>query len=334
MCSSHLHPRGVSAAAGEGAPRDAPLDAPFVDASDVIITDGVSGGARPLLAESRSRADAILVPILRRAALPLVTGFYGASTRGLLTTLGRGGSDLSAAVLGHCLDATEVALYKVEYTTRPDGWMNAWAPGWVGVVHDADPAFTIPSLHYEEARELAHFSKKVLHPETVSPAVERGIPITVRNTLDPLHPGTLISGTSGGDSDGSHTLVSAGTTSLAAPTAALGGSPAPPPRVLTITRIPLLLYETKNAPIAGVDLSALHNIARGEAALIAIVGLNVMSVPFLETRVTAALSEAGIPACVPARINDSPNNFSVVVPEAARHAAVQLLHRRFVLEER
>jgi aspartokinase len=174
---------------------DAGHDAPFVESDRIIVTDSESGNAKPILDATRARTDELLVPLLARGGIPLVTGFFGASqAEGRLTTLGRGGSDLTAAVLGYCLDATEVNLYKVEYTTRPDGWMDAWAAGWVGVVHDADPSATIASLSYEEARELAHFAKKVLHPETVSPAVEKAIPIAVRNTFDPRHPGTRIGG--------------------------------------------------------------------------------------------------------------------------------------------
>jgi len=283
------------------------MDAPFCTSDELIVTDGVSGGARPLLDLTRARVTQRLVPLLERGATPIVTGFFGASPSGLLTTLGRGGSDLSAAVLGHALDAEEVALYKVEHTTRADGWMDEWRAGWVAVVHDADPSATISSLSYEEAAELGHFAKKVLHPETVFPAVDKRIPIAVRNTNDPGHPGTCI-----------------------------GGSGPRPPldegagRVQTITRMQLTAYEQRHAPIADVDVAALH-VAREEACLVVLVGSRVMALPGITEAVTGVLKGAGIPVQVPRRVNGSAHNFSVLVPESARANAVQLLHKSFVV---
>lgn len=317
--------------------RDAGHDAPFLDAVDVIVTDGMAGNAKPILEDTRTRVDRLVAPVLQRGGVALVTGFYGGGAAdGRLTTLGRGGSDLSAAVLGHCLDAHEVCLYKVEYTTCPDGWMERWTEGWVGIVHDADPSTTIPSLHYEEARELAHFHKKVLHPETVSPAVEKAIPIAVRNTYDPAHPGTRIEAVVHGSAGNAAAAAAAaaaashcgGPANLAA--AIAGGAPRPvEARVQTVTRVPLRAYEAKNAPIHDLDLAAL-NVKREEAALVALVGLGIMSIPGLQERVTAVLRGAGIPVYVPSRVNGSPHNFSVIVPESARNAAVQLLHQEFI----
>lgn len=97
---------------------DTGVSAPFFESDRIIMTDGESGNARPILDATRAKTDALLQPLLDANAIPLVTGFFGSSLKdGKLTTLGRGGSDLSAAVLGYCLDATEVSLYKVEYTT-------------------------------------------------------------------------------------------------------------------------------------------------------------------------------------------------------------------------
>lgn len=284
--------------------RDLGYDAPFVGSDELIVTDGCSGNARPILDATRQRVQEVLQPLLQRGALPVVTGYFGASETGKLTTLGRGGSDLSAAVLGYCLDADEVSLWKVEYTTRPDGWMDQWTTGWEGVVHDADPTLTIPSLAYEEAAELAHFGKKVLHPETVMPAVEKAIPIAVRNTINPAHPGTRIEW---------HPQTGRGTA-----------------RVQAVTRLALKTYETRNAPLRNLDLSHLR-VKREEAALVVLVGLNIMSLPHLPERVLGALRERGIPAHAPEKVNGSPNNFSVVVPESQRNEAVALLHDTFVV---
>ena len=282
--------------------QDQGYDAPLFESDAIIVTDDVSGNARPILDATRRRVAEHLLPALERGGVPVVTGYFGASETGKLTTLGRGGSDLTAAVMGYCIDADDVSLWKVEYTTRPDGWMDKWAAGWEGVVHDAEPNVTIPRLAYEEAAEMAHFGKKVLHPETVMPAVEKAIPITVRNTINPAHPGTRIE---------------------------WHPSSARAARVQAVTRVPLRTYETKNAPLTDLDLDKLH-VRREEAALVVLVGLNIMAIPGLEERVLAVLREAAVPAHVPRRVNGSANNFSVLVPESRLNEAVKLCHERIV----
>lgn len=279
----------------------------FVDSASVIATNGVAGNAKPLLEESRALCAAALRPLLRAGAVPLVTGFYGAGPGGRPATFGRGGSDLSAAVLGYCLDAVQIVLYKVECTHRRDGWMGEWAPGWVGIVHCADPSVTIPRLHYDEARELSRFAKKVLHPDTVSPATEKRIPINVRNSLDPSHPGTLIVADTAGDQ-------------------------CKPPRATTVTRVSLAEFEAKHpdqgelwpdTPVPGLEES--------DAFLVAVVGLDVMHVPAVEERALAALAAAGIPAVLPARPHGSAHNVAVLVPRSRNDEAMALLHGLFVV---
>jgi aspartate kinase len=112
--------------------------------------------------------------------VPVVTGFIGATARGAVTTLGRGGSDYSAAILGAALNARAVII-----------WTDV--PG----VMTADPrvvpgARTIPTLSYREVSELAYFGARVLHPRTIRPVIERGIELWIRNTFDPENPGTQI----------------------------------------------------------------------------------------------------------------------------------------------
>jgi aspartate kinase len=115
--------------------------------------------------------------------IPVVTGFIGATADGMLTTLGRGGSDYSATILGAALDADEVIIW-----TDVDGLMTAdprLVPG----------ASTIPEISYREAAELAHFGAKVLHPKTISAVTPCGIPLWIRNTFSPELPGTRITPT-------------------------------------------------------------------------------------------------------------------------------------------
>lgn len=153
-----------------------------VDATDVIVTDDRFGDAAPLAEPTRMLAQERLGRLLEERSVPVVTGFIGATESGALTTLGRGGSDYSAAIIGAAIDAGEVWIY-----TDVDGVMTA------------DPrvvpsARVIPSLSYAEVGELAYFGAKVLHPRTIRPVIDRRIPLRIRNTFNAAHPGTLITG--------------------------------------------------------------------------------------------------------------------------------------------
>ena len=152
-----------------------------VDASELIVTDSNFTNAAPLMEPTRERVKDNLVPLMEQGITPVVTGFSGANENGITTTLGRGGSDYTAAILGDCLDAQEVWTW-----TDVDGVMTA------------DPrivpeARVIPELSYSEVGELAYFGAKILHPKTIRPIIERGIPLWVKNTFNPDFIGTRIS---------------------------------------------------------------------------------------------------------------------------------------------
>jgi aspartate kinase len=151
-----------------------------VDATDLIVTDDTFQNAVPLMDRTRERVAARLVPLLEEGVVPVVTGFMGATATGVTTTLGRGGSDYSAAILGACLDSDEVWTW-----TDVDGVMSADPR----IVPDAR---VIPTLSYSEVSELAYFGAKVLHPRTMRPLIERDIPLWVKNTFNPTCPGTCI----------------------------------------------------------------------------------------------------------------------------------------------
>jgi aspartate kinase len=151
-----------------------------VDATELIVTDETFQGAVPLMDATCAQVSARLGPLLDEGVIPVVTGFIGATEGGVTTTLGRGGSDFSAAILGVCLDSDEVWTW-----TDVDGVMTADPR----LVPDAR---VIPTLSYSEVGELAYFGAKVLHPRTIRPIVERGIPLWVKNTFNPAHPGTCI----------------------------------------------------------------------------------------------------------------------------------------------
>jgi bifunctional aspartokinase / homoserine dehydrogenase 1 len=151
-----------------------------VDATEIVLTTAEFGGAVPIYPETRDRIRTRLQPMLERGVIPVVTGFIGATAGGAATTLGRGGSDYSGAIVGAALDADEVAIY-----TDVDGVMTTDPR----LVPDAR---IIPTLSYAEMSELAYFGAKVLHPRTIRPVVERDIPLRIRNTFNPAHEGTLV----------------------------------------------------------------------------------------------------------------------------------------------
>ncbi len=151
-----------------------------VDATDLIVTDATFQNAVPLMDATREQVQACLVPLLEQGIVPVVTGFMGATAGGVTTTLGRGGSDYSATILGSALEADEVWIW-----TDVDGVMTA------------DPrivqgARVIPVLSYNEVAELAYFGAKVLHPRTIRPVIERHIPLWVKNTFNPSCAGTRL----------------------------------------------------------------------------------------------------------------------------------------------
>ncbi len=151
-----------------------------VEATEIIVTDDNFRSANPFMAETEARARTRLIPLVQEGIVPVVTGFLGATPDGRITTLGRGGSDYTAGILGACLDADEVQIW-----TDVDGILTADPR----IVPDARP---LRELSYTEAAELCYFGAKVLHPKTILPTVERGIPVRVLNTFNPAAPGTRI----------------------------------------------------------------------------------------------------------------------------------------------
>jgi aspartate kinase len=156
------------------------LRAAAVDATSLIVTDDRHLNANPLIDLIDERVDRVLRPLLDAGIVPLVTGFIGETRSGVVTTLGRGGSDFTATILAASLHADEVWMW-----TNVDGVMSA------------DPALVpgarvIPALSYEEVGELSYFGAHVLHPRAVEPLLPHRIPLRVRNPFNLDHAGTLI----------------------------------------------------------------------------------------------------------------------------------------------
>lgn len=158
----------------------------LVNALDLVATDGTFGGASPLLAESSRQARRVLSAHLAARRVPVVPGFIGRAPDGGIVTLGRGGSDLTATLLGRALGASKVTLWKD-------------VPG----ILTADPRVVpdsrlIPELHHQEASEVAHYGAKVLHPRALIPIAGTRVVLEVRSFLDPSRPGTIVSSRRGG----------------------------------------------------------------------------------------------------------------------------------------
>ncbi|MBC7195338.1 MAG: aspartate kinase, partial [Caldisericia bacterium] len=151
-----------------------------VDANLFLITDDNFGNANPDYEKSKDLFDKLILPLVLDGVVPVVTGFIGRTEDGYITTLGRGGSDFSATIIGNLSDADEVRIY-----TDVDGVLTG------------DPKFiknakTIKNLSYIEAAELSYYGAKVLHPRSLLPVIDKKIPVRILNTFNPKNEGTLI----------------------------------------------------------------------------------------------------------------------------------------------
>src|SRR5436190_1727966 len=156
------------------------VNARQVDSRRLIVTDDEYGAATPIIDETDELVRLELEPLIAGGEIPVMGGFIAANRAGETTTLGRGGSDYTAALVAAALNANELQIW-----TDVTGVMTC------------DPricgdARTIPVLSYEEAAELAYFGAKVLHPKTIKPAVDNAIPVRVCNTFEPQAVGTMV----------------------------------------------------------------------------------------------------------------------------------------------
>ena len=174
---------------------EAGIRAGLADSRDFIITDGRHGSAVPMMPEIERRAPEILQALREDHDVVIAQGFIGRTTDGVTTTIGRGGSDHTAALIGGALGAKEIQIW-----TDVDGVLTA------------DPrlvaeARAVPEMTFTEARELAWFGAKVLHPDTILPAVAKNIPVVIRNSHAPSAPGTRIWPDGHGITPGFHSLT-------------------------------------------------------------------------------------------------------------------------------
>jgi bifunctional aspartokinase / homoserine dehydrogenase 1 len=317
-----------------------------VDGADAIVTDGRHGGATADLLATRGRARARLSPLLRAGVVPVVAGYVGSAPDGSVTTLGRGGSDLTATVLGRALGARQVVLWKD-----------------VEGILTADPravpdARVIPQLHHREAAEVAYFGAKVLHPRALIPLSGTRVVLRVRSFVHPLRAGTEVSGRrtlarhpvkAVATIDGQSVVTVAGKGMMGVPGIAARTFAAVHGESLSVSTIFQASSEssigfTLPAPEAPLAVAALRRAFRdelaaglidavtsaGPAAVMAVVGEGMAGTPGIAARVFRALAGGDVNVIAIAQ-GSSERNISFVVraeqaAEAARriHAAFQL----------
>src|SRR5438105_6976887 len=322
--------------------------AAYVDAAEIVQTDGTFGNASPDLRRTERSARTVLRPLLARGVVPVVPGFLGAAPDGQVATLGRGGSDLTATLLARALSAREVSLWKD-------------VPG----VLTADPrivpdARVIPQLHVREAAELAYYGAKVLHPRALVPVLRRNVAVRIRPFAEPASLGTEISRRR---------------TLHACPVKAL--SAIPKQALLTVTgsgmlgvpgiaarafaavhhegiSVPLLSQASSEQSICfsvpedqaerarrRLDEAFRREIGRQEidrvevragAATVVVVGLGMAGTPGLAARVFSALAEAKINVIAIAQ-GSSELNLSLVVDGGDAAPALRVVHGAFQLSK-
>jgi aspartokinase/homoserine dehydrogenase 1 len=351
-----LTPRLMDAISGTGEMLSAPLLAAAVaatgrpsepvEATEVVVTDEQFGAAEPLMDATRERAAARLEPLLAEGVVPVVTGFIGATREGVLTTLGRGGSDYSATILGAALGADEVWIW-----TDVDGVMTA-NPS------DVPEARTLAEISYSEASELAYYGAKVLHHKTIIPVMQAGIPLRIRNSFDASRPGTRVTVEGLASGSGVKAITSIPDVSLVAVSGrgmqgipgiaarAFGAVAAERANVLMISQassennICLVVRSDEAARVVRALSAALElDVLKGHVdavtsddtiAVIAAVGDKMKGTPGTAARLFGALGEVGINVIAISQ-GSSELNISLVVAEADAPEAVRVIHRAFNL---
>ena len=319
-----------------------------VDATELIVTDGYHGSAEPLMDATRRRSEARRRPLLDDGVIPVVTGFIGATSEGVLTTLGRGGSDYSATILGAALGADQIIIW-----TDVDGVLTAdprLVPG----------ARTIPDISYREAAELAYFGAKVLHPKTLRAVMEAGIPVWIRNSFAPELPGTKITPrgrTNGGGVKALTAISEVALISVGGP--GIVGVPDVVGRTFSTTaaaRANVLLISQSSSQndicfiVASAEAARTVDALRQEfskdlshqqvehitldpdIAVVAVVGENMRGTPGVAGRTFSALGRDHVNIIAIAQ-GSSETNISFVVERKAMQAALQATHREFELEK-
>lgn len=308
---------------------EAGVKAAHVDARDCIVTDARHGQASPVWDVTDQRLQDTLTPLLQSGQVPVLGGFIAATSDGVPTTLGRGGSDFSAAIVGAALGATRVEIW-----TDVDGVMTT------------DPklcaeARVIRKMSFDEAAELAHFGAKVLHPATLAPAMRENIPVYVLNSRRPEGEGTEIA---------ARVRAGNGVSAITAKRNVVAVEVAASRRIdsallntvfgtfdqhacavdvmgTSLGRISLLASSTAALPGIAADLQGVADVRwENHRALVCLVGENIRRQPDVASRVFAAVADMDVRVLCQGA---SDRTISFLVEESKVEESVQRLHRLF-----
>ncbi|MDD3267358.1 MAG: aspartate kinase [Burkholderiales bacterium] len=310
------------------------INAKQVLATSCIITDNNFGGADFIDAATVKASKKAILPLVDAGIVPVITGFIGATTKGEITVLGRGGSDYSAAIIAYATNSDEVQI-----------WTD------VNGVYSADPrviqsAKLLKSLSYQEAAELAMFGAKVLHPRTIQPAVKIGIPVRVLNTFNLDNTGTIITG----NADNSDGIIKSVTWRKLAPllniySADMFLSKGFLQKVFAILTKKGISANLLSASEVSVSIT-LDNIGLLDEALIelnkfaktdyldkfgtiSLVGEKIMQTPNLMQDLFNIFQEANVPVQM-LSYSASNINISVLVPSEKILDVVPIIHKKFI----
>ncbi|WP_455285658.1 aspartate kinase, partial [[Eubacterium] cellulosolvens] len=310
-----------------------------------IVTDDSFGEATPLMDITKRQVRDRLNPFIKDAIIPVVTGYITATQDGVPTTLGRGGSDYTATILGLALEADEVWIW-----TDVNGIMTA------------DPkiepeAQTIAKISFMEAMEMSHFAAKAMHPKALEPAAEVGLPVRVKNTLDPNGPDTLIleeQQIKPGNTVKAVTSVR-DASMITVSGAGMHGAPGTAEKVLHVlgeneinvlmisqssseTNISLVVSRSnlKEAEIALRQSLLGHGLFKEistepDVSVVAAVGAGMKGTPGIAARLFRAVADNGVNVRMIAQ-GSSELNISFVVREADVLRSVRALHKEFQLD--
>ena len=307
------------------------LPAEHLDAREILVTDDRFGRAQPDLAETAARARSRLAPKVAQGVIPVTGGYIGSTRSGATTTLGRGGSDYSAALFAAALEASAVEVW-----TDVDGLMTADPR----VVPGARP---LETLSFDEASELAYFGARVLHPLTLEPAVEKGIPVRVKNSRRPDLPGTEIlpaaqssgylvrsiahkEGITTVDVVTSRMLMAAGFLSTLFEIFARHETPVDMVTTSEVS-VSVTVDDPSRLPEIRRDLERLARVEVGHhRAIVCLVGQDIKYTPGVAARIFRAVEEINI---LMISQGASRRNVSFVVEERDAEEAVRRLHAEF-----
>ncbi|MGB9204171.1 MAG: lysine-sensitive aspartokinase 3 [Terriglobales bacterium] len=309
------------------------LEAAWVDSRDCVVTDGTHTHALPLMEETRERSLAKIAPIVKKRRIPVMAGFIAATKDGVPTTLGRGGSDYSAAIVGAALDAGSIEIW-----TDVEGMMTT------------DPricpdAQTIRRISFNEAAELAYFGAKVLHPATLLPAIHKNIPVFVLNSRNLKSKGTRITEHAPHDRGTFRAITAKTGISIVNVVASRGvmvhgflravfeqlDQHGASVDIVAISEVSLsFTMETKRLPKA--LLSELERIADvtcdDQQAIVCLVGEDIHGRPGIAASVFTVVAEAGVNVRMISQ-GASEINISFVIKQSDVPRAVRRLHNRF-----